>query len=74
MELKTARAWAIKEALRQLWSYKSTGSATRFWKRWTFWATHSRLAPIIKAAKLIERHLPNALTYFKPLLNPEWVV
>ena len=65
MELKTARAWAIKEALRQLWSYKSTGWATRFWKRWTFWATHSRLAPIIAAAKLIERHLPNVLTYFK---------
>jgi integrase len=65
MELKTARAWAIKEALRQIWSYKSTGWATRFWKRWYFWATHSRLAPIIAAAKLIERHLPNVLTYFK---------
>jgi transposase len=65
MELKTARAWAIKEALRQLWSYKSTGWATRFWKRWYFWATHSRLASIIEAAKLIERHLPKVLNYFK---------
>jgi transposase len=65
MELKTARAWAIKESLRQLWSYKSTGWATRFWKRWYYWATHSRLQPIIDAAKLIERHLPNVLTYFK---------
>ncbi|MBZ0096707.1 MAG: ISL3 family transposase [Sulfuricella sp.] len=65
MELKTARAWALKEALRELWSYKSQAWATKFWKRWYFWATHSRLAPMIEAAKLIARHLPNVLTYFK---------
>jgi transposase len=63
-ELKTARAWAIKEALRELWSYTSAAWATKFWKRWYFWATHSRLAPMIAAAKLIARHLPNVLTYF----------
>jgi transposase len=63
-ELKTGRAWALKEALRELWSYKSTAWATKFWKRWYFWATHSRLAPMIEAAKLIARHLPNVLTYF----------
>jgi transposase len=62
-ELKTGRAWALKEALRELWSYKSATWAT-FWKRWYFWATHSRLAPMIEAAKLIARHLPNVLTYF----------
>jgi len=64
-ELKTARAWALKEALRQLWSYHSMGWARRFWQRWYFWATHSRLAPMMDVAKLIARHLPNVLTYFK---------
>ena len=64
MQLKTARAWALKESLRQLWDYHSLGWATRFWKRWYFWASHSRLAPMIAAAKLIARHLPNVLTYF----------
>jgi transposase len=64
MELKTARAWALKESLRQLWNYQSLIWAMRFWRRWYFWATHSRLAPIIAAAKLIARHLPNVLTYF----------
>lgn len=63
-ELKTGRAWALKEALRELWSYKSAAWATKFWQRWYFWATHSRLAPMIAAAKLIARHLPNVLTYF----------
>jgi transposase len=63
-ELKTGRAWALKEALRTLWSYQSETWATKFWKRWYFWATHSRLGPMIKVAKLIADHLPNVLTYF----------
>ncbi|BBJ23088.1 ISL3 family transposase [Candidatus Nitrotoga sp. AM1P] len=64
-ELKTARAWALKEVLRKLWSYTSMAWALKFWKRWYYWATHSRLQPMIDAAKLIARHLPNVLTYFK---------
>lgn len=63
-ELKTGRAWALKEALRSLWGYQSATWAAKFWKRWYFWATHSRLPPMIDAAKLIARHLPNVLTYF----------
>ncbi len=63
--LKTARAWALKESLREMWSYHSMGWAKRFWRRWYFWATHSRLAPMIEKAKLIARHPPNILTYFK---------
>jgi transposase len=63
-ELKTGRAWALKEALRKLWSQTSVAAAKEFWKRWYVWATHSRLAPMIAAAKLIARHLPNVLTYF----------
>ena len=68
--LKTARAWAIKESLRDLWSYSLRGWALRHWKRWYFWATHSRLAPVIEAARTIQRHLPNVLTYFAhPVTN-----
>ena len=40
--LKTARAWAIKESLRELWHYRRRGWAELFWKQWYFWATHSR--------------------------------
>jgi transposase len=62
--LQTARAWAIKESLRDLWDYHRTGWAERHWKRWYFWATHSRLTPVIEAARTIQRHLPNVLTFF----------
>jgi transposase len=64
-DLKTARAWAIKENLRLFWNYLTVRGAERFWQRWYFWATHSRLTPVIKVAKMIKRHLPNVLTYFR---------
>jgi transposase len=65
MKLKTARAWAIKESLRRFWDYRYPKNAEKYFKRWYFWATHSRLKPIIKAARTLKTHLPNILTYFK---------
>jgi transposase len=64
LHLKTGRAWAIKEALRHLWTYERKGWALRYWKDWYFWATHSRLKPVVKVAKMIQGHLENVLTYF----------
>jgi len=64
MHLKTGRAWAIKESLRELWDYRRKGWALRHWKRWYFWATHSRLTPVVKVARMIRGHLDNVLTYF----------
>ena len=63
-ELKTSRAWALKEALRPFWGYRSPLWAAKHFAAWYFWATHSRLPPMIKAAKTLKRHLPNLLTYF----------
>jgi transposase len=64
LHLKTGRAWAMKEALRHLWTYQRKGWALRYWKDWYFWATHSRLRPVVKVAKMIQSHLENVLTYF----------
>lgn len=64
-ELKTSRAWAIKESLRGFWNYLYPKCAEKYFTAWYFWATHSRLTPIIEAAKTLKRHLPNLLTYFK---------
>src|SRR5437870_2151880 len=64
LHLKTGRAWAIKEALRHLWDYQQKGWALRYWKDWYFWATHSRLKPVVKVAKMVQEHLDNVLTYF----------
>jgi transposase len=63
--LKTARAWAIKESLRELWHYRRRGWAELFCRQWYFWATHSRLKPVKKVARMIHNHLENVLTYFE---------
>lgn len=69
LNLKTGRAWAIKESLRDLWSYRRKGWAKRFWKEWYFWATHSRLRPVVKAARTLKSHLSNVLTYCDHLIT-----
>jgi transposase len=69
-DLKTARAWAIKESVRRLWDYKTLRWAEPYWKRWYFWATHSRLEPVKKAAKTFKNHLYGILNYFAhPITN-----
>ena len=65
VNLKTGRAWSIKESLRRFWGYRYAKSANRYFRKWYFWATHSRLTPIIKAARTLKRYLPNIMTYFK---------
>lgn len=57
MQLKVARAWAIKETARGLWGYASRGWALRGWKKWISWATRSRLEPMRRVARMVKRHL-----------------
>lgn len=64
-ELKVGRAWSIKEAFRHFWFYKYKGSAVSFFSRWYFWATHSKLKPIIKCAKTLKRHFEGIISYLK---------
>lgn len=69
-DLKVARAWSIKETALNLWSYESKTWAQKFFKRWYFWATHSRLKPVGHAARMMKRHLHNLLTYIDfPITN-----
>lgn len=63
LHLKTGRAWAIKESLRDLWNYRRKGWARRHWQAWYNWATHSGLKPVVKVARMIKSHLANVLTY-----------
>jgi transposase len=62
-DLDVSRAWAIKENLKHLWNFQSEIWARKFFKKWYFWATHSRLEPMIKAANTIKNHFENVVTY-----------
>jgi transposase len=67
--LLTARAWALKETLRNLWLYKSEAWATKHFKRWHGWAIRSRLEPVKKIARMLKSRLANILTYCKSRLT-----
>lgn len=64
-DLKTVRAHAIKENFRHFWEYVYPANASRFFKSWYFWATHSRLDPIVKVAKRLKRHFERIVTFFR---------
>ena len=54
--VKTGRAWAIKEQFRELWRCKDEAEAEAFFKKWYWWATHSRLEPMRKVAHTVKNH------------------
>ena len=62
--LKTARAYQIRMAFQDLYEQPSTQTATAFLKKWYFWSTHSRLEPMIEAARTVKRHWDGILRWF----------
>lgn len=70
LHLKVGRAWAIKEALRKLWTYRRLSSATRFFQQWYGWARRSRLDPIRRAAKTLHAYRDGLLRFCQhPITN-----
>lgn len=62
-DLAVGRAWALKESFRHFWTYSRECIARSFFAEWYFRATHSRLAPIIKVAKMLKAHLGGLLSH-----------
>jgi transposase len=62
--LKTGRAYQIKLAFQDLYNQPASEAATDYLKQWYFWATHSRLDPMIDAARTIKHHWHGILRWF----------
>ncbi len=54
--LKTARAYQIRLTFQEFYQQPTRKDAEVFLKKWYFWATHSRLPPMIDAARTVKRH------------------
>jgi transposase len=64
--LKTARAWRIKEALRAIYATaKTPDEAKPLFKRWLSWASRCRLEPFKRLGRTITKHLPGVLNGFE---------
>jgi transposase len=62
--LKTARAYQIRLTFQDVYAQPSRDAAEAFLKKWYFWATHSRLTPVIEAARTIKCHCDGILRWF----------
>ena len=63
--LKTARAWRLKEALRDIYGARSDAvQSEQALKRWLHWAQRSRLQPFKDLAKTIKQHWVGILKAF----------
>lgn len=65
LNLKTGRAWAMKETLRELWDYKRPVPARRHFERWYAWAIRSRLPPMERVARMMLERITGVMTYFR---------
>lgn len=63
--MKSAKAWSIRETFRGFWDYKYEGSATKFFKGWFWWATHSQLEPMRKVAHMLNDRFHHIITYIE---------
>ena len=61
INLKSIRALHIRENFQEIYKAPSEEEFKILLKKWYFWATHSRLEPIIKAAKTIKNHWAGVL-------------
>jgi transposase len=57
LNLKTARAWRIKETAAQLWDYSYRGSAQKAWKSLLRWISRCRLEAVKKVGRMLRRYL-----------------
>jgi transposase len=64
-ELKTARAWALKETAMTVYSYIYERPARKHFRWWHNWAVRSRLQPMIDVARMLKRRFENIITYLR---------
>lgn len=64
--LRTARAWRLKEALREVFEQANAGAdAEPLLRRWISWARRCRLAPFKRLGATLREHLPGIVNSFR---------
>jgi len=69
LNLKTIRALHIRENFQEIYEASSLFDFVALLKKWYWWATHSRLAPMRKAAHTIKRHWEGVINWKRPQVN-----
>ena len=63
--LRTVRAYLLREDFQRFWEYQSPGWAGKFLAEWTQRVMRSRLEPMKKVARTLRNHRPLILNWFR---------
>jgi transposase len=63
LSLKTAKAWGLKELLRELWQQPTVAEATAFFGHWYRSVIHGMIEPMKKVARMIKTRLGQVVSY-----------
>lgn len=63
--LKAVRAYLLREEFQFFWTYQAAPWAGKFLDRWCTQTMRSRLAPMQKVARMLRRHRPLLLNWFR---------
>jgi len=69
LNLKSIRALHIRENFQEIYNSYSVEDFEIKLKKWYFWATHSRLKPMISAAKTIKKHWAGVIRWWTSKIN-----
>jgi transposase len=69
LNLKSIRALHIRESFQNIYLATTEDEFNVLLKKWYFWATHSRLEPMKKAAKTIKNHWDGVIAWKKSQIN-----
>lgn len=64
-----AKVYILKDDLKELWDYRHTGYARRFWDDWYHRAIRSRIEPLKAFARKLKGYLPGILSHCSHPLN-----
>ena len=69
MKSKTMRAYNIRQSFQDIYQATSQEEFVTYLNKWYFWATHSKLEPMIKAAKTVKRHWDGVVRWYESKIN-----
>ncbi len=69
LNLKSIRALNVRESFQDIYNATNAEVFESLLNKWYFWATHSRLKPIIKVAKTIKAHWDGVLQWKNSQIN-----
>ena len=69
LNLKSIRALHIRENFQAIYEAETEEEFVTLLKKWYFWATHSRIQPIVDVAKTVKKHWDGVVELKKSQIN-----